>query len=107
MNTTTTTPMMAKAVELGGREWTARNGSVRIYINGWAERVGLEVSRYKTGNISSANYNGEHVSNKAAGELLSLRAYVDSTGLHVETTSGTGRYILPQMVAALTALLEA
>ena len=104
---TTTTPMMAKAIELGGREWTARDGSVRIYLNGWQELVGLEVDRYKSGNISSAAYKGERVSNTAASGLLCVKAYVDASGLHAGATTGTGRYILPEMVADLAAMLEA
>ena len=104
---TTTTPMMAKAIELGGREWTARDGSVRIYLNGWQGLVGLKVDYYKSGNISSAAYKGERVSNAAASGLLCVRAYVDASGLHIGTTTGTGRYVLPDMAAALSAMLEA
>lgn len=103
----TTTPMMAKASELGGREWTARDGSVRIYLNGWQQLVGLKVDYCKTGNISAAAYRGERISNAAASGLLTVKAYVDASGLHTGTTNGTGRHVLPEMVAALSAMLEA
>ena len=56
-----------KLIELGGREWQA-HGKHRIYfdsdlINNLA---GWEISRYKTGNISGAKFQGEVVSNSKA-----------------------------------------
>jgi len=74
-----------EALEMGGREWQ-KNGNHRIYFNGGALEVlyGLEILRYKTGNISSATFNGEDISNSKANKLLNKiicergdRAYYD------------------------------
>ncbi|WP_031171589.1 hypothetical protein [Streptosporangium roseum] len=55
---------------IGGNRWT-KNGNDRVYLNDWAGFAGLEVSRYNSGNISSASYQGEDVSNSQAYKLLS------------------------------------
>lgn len=53
---------------IGGRLWE-RNGMRRVYLNGWATLAGLEVTRYNTGNISSASYRGCGISNSQAYKL--------------------------------------
>ncbi|MEV8032299.1 hypothetical protein [Streptomyces sp. NPDC086182] len=53
---------------IGGNRWQ-RNGMDRVYINDWAAFAGLEVTRYNTGNISSAAYQGAGVSNSQAYKL--------------------------------------
>ena len=65
--------------------WTARNGQTRRYVNGWEPLVGLEVTRYKTGNISGASVNGEGISNAAAGRLLGIKVWIDDADVvHVD-----------------------
>ena len=54
---------------IGGNRWT-RNGHDRVYLNDWADFAGIETHHYKTGNISSAYYQGEAISNSQAGKLL-------------------------------------
>lgn len=54
---------------IGGNRWQ-RNGMDRVYLNDWAAFAGLEVSTYNTGNISSASYQGEGISNSQAYKLL-------------------------------------
>ena len=54
---------------IGGNRWQ-RNGMDRIYINDWATFAGIETSRYNTGNISSASYQGYGISNSQAYKLL-------------------------------------
>lgn len=57
-------------VAIGGREWT-KAGHHRVYVNDIAGLLGLEVSYYRTGNISSASLDGEGgISNAEAGRLL-------------------------------------
>ncbi|MET9051206.1 helix-turn-helix domain-containing protein [Streptomyces bacillaris] len=56
-------------VAIGGNRWQ-RNGMDRVYINDWAAFAGIETTRYNTGNISSASYQGEGVSNSQAYKLL-------------------------------------
>ncbi|UNZ20647.1 hypothetical protein [Streptomyces sp. 891-h] len=54
---------------IGGNRWQ-KNGHDRVYINNWAHFAGIETSRYNTGNISSASYQGERIPNSQAGKLL-------------------------------------
>lgn len=56
-------------VAIGGNRWQ-KAGMDRVYINDWQEFAGLEITRYKTGNISSASYQGYGISNSQAYKLL-------------------------------------
>ena len=47
----------------------------RLYVN--ASVLGLECTYYKTGNISSATFNGEHISNSEGYRLKAAKTYVD------------------------------
>ena len=63
----------------GFKRWTKKlpNGKVmdRLYIK--PEYLGLELTRYKSGNISSAKFNGETISNSEARRLEGTKCYVD------------------------------
>lgn len=54
---------------IGGSRWQ-RNGMDRVYINDWAAFAGIGISTYNTGNISSASYQGEGISNSQGYKLL-------------------------------------
>lgn len=57
--------------ELNGKEW--KKGDLhRVYINGktLCNLYGLEWTEYKTGNVSSASLDGNHISNSQAKELI-------------------------------------
>lgn len=56
-------------IAIGGSEWE-RHGKHRVYLNNWAELAGLEVDCYKSGNIRSAAYRGESISNSQAYKIL-------------------------------------
>ncbi|MFD3638242.1 hypothetical protein [Streptomyces griseus] len=56
-------------VAIGGNRWQC-NGMDRVYFNNWATLAGIETTRYNTGNISSASYQGAGVSNSQAYKLL-------------------------------------
>lgn len=56
-------------VAIGGSRWT-KAGHDRVYFNNWDELAGIEVTRYGTGNISWASYQGETVSNSQGYKLL-------------------------------------
>lgn len=68
----------------GARRWT-KGDHDRLYIN--AEELGLEYERYNTGNVRSATWCGNRISNADARRLMAGKAYVDvATGeLHVRT----------------------
>lgn len=63
----------------GFKRWTKKlsNGKVmdRLYIK--PEYLGLELARYKSGNISSAKFNGETISNSEARRIEGTKCYVD------------------------------
>lgn len=63
-------PLTAEAViALGGSRWT-KNNMDRIYLNGWAEYAGIEVTHYGTGNVSGAWIGGRGVANGRIGRIL-------------------------------------
>lgn len=75
---------IAKLEAAGFNRWT--KGSMdRLYIN--VTKLGLEVDYYKTGNVSSAKWQGELISNADGRRLLSSKVWIDvKTGeLHVRT----------------------
>src|SRR5690606_13586188 len=56
-------------VAIGGNRCTKRNYD-RVYFNGWAKFIGLELERYKSGNHYTAELNGVPISNSEARRLL-------------------------------------
>lgn len=78
-----TEKQIAKYEAKGFNRWTL-NEMDRLYIN--VKEIGLEVEYYKTGNVSSAKWCGEHISNADARRFLSSKVFVDvKTGqLHVQ-----------------------
>ena len=64
---------------IGGRRWQ-KNGMDRVYLNDWADLAGIEITRYNTGNISSASVQGRGIANGRAGGLLSAisKVYFDA-----------------------------
>lgn len=66
-----------KLLELGMTVWGESFGKDRIYINieNMLAVFGLEITRYKTGNISYAELHGEKISNSKAYKLLSGKIY--------------------------------
>lgn len=54
-----------------------RTGQVRRYVQGWYEAAGFEIDYYKTGNVSSAAYKGEGLSNRRATFLQCVKVWVN------------------------------
>lgn len=61
-------------VSLGFNRWTKGNFD-RLYIN--ASLLGLVCHYYKSGNISSAWFNGDEISNSEAYRMRSAKTYID------------------------------
>ena len=76
---------------IGGNRWT-KNGMDRVYLNDWEHFAGLNVSRYGTGNISSASYQGEGISNSQAYKLLGSidKVWFDATDGKLHCRYGYG-----------------
>lgn len=75
---------IAKLMAAGGTRWS-KYGKDRIYFD--ATTLGLEVERYGTGSVRSAEWQGESISNADARRLLNSKVYVDCAdgSLHVDT----------------------
>lgn len=69
MNTSEIIYSVETMTAIGGSRWT-RGDKDRVYLNDWAAFAGLETSRYNTGNISGASYQGETISNSQASKIL-------------------------------------
>lgn len=88
-------------INLGGSEWKAY-GKHRIYFDTeiQCELLGLEIQRYKTGNISSATLNGEDISN-TQGKL-------DKFWYNIKTRHfGWSRYMSDSLANDLIKAIEA
>jgi hypothetical protein len=76
---------------IGGDFWAhLMKGHERVYLNDWEPMAGLEINRYKSGNICSALLDGELISNTRAGLLTTAQVYLDvKTGSIVSTVART------------------
>lgn len=87
--------------------WTKKgyNGKVldRIYFN--ATDLGLTVTYYKTGSVSSAEINGERISNCEARRVLGSKAYFDLTDNTLHMDSTMERYFGDKISAEVAALI--
>ena len=63
------------ALESKGFKRWQKNGMDRLYIN--ATRLGLELTFYNTGNVRSAAFNGEWISNSRGRGLRDCKTYID------------------------------
>ena len=67
---TITAKKVDELMDMGASRWT-KGGHDRLYINdAGAELLGLEVDRYKSGNICYATLDGEKISNSAAYRVI-------------------------------------
>lgn len=69
-----TEQVIEKMVGRGFKRWTKGNLD-RLYIN--ASQLGLVCSRYNTGNIKHAEFNGDSISNSHARRMYSAKTFVD------------------------------
>jgi hypothetical protein len=67
--------VVARLIAIGGKEWQSDRGLHRVYFNDLPGLYGLEVSRYKTGNVSSARLRGSSISNAQARRVESAFAF--------------------------------
>jgi hypothetical protein len=70
----------------GFKRWQKGNYD-RLYIN--ATALGLVVDRYKTGNISYAEFNGERISNTQGTKMVDAKTYIDVNTERLFSTNET------------------
>lgn len=108
--TTLTNDQINALINAGGSRWT-RGDHDRVYFNEdqILEMIGLSVSYYNTGNISSATYGGAHLSNnrarKMVGEVRSAKVYVDVATGDVKISTYGGDVDWDEVRSAIEALL--
>lgn len=73
---TMTSEMIEKLEKAGFKRWT-KGDKDRLYVN--AKELGLELSYYKTGNVSSAWFCGDSISNSEGRRLQAAKTYIDLT----------------------------
>ena len=67
-----------KLINAGASRWTKYERD-RLYIKKLADLIGLSYTRYNSGNVSSAELNGEAISNSECNRILAAldKAYID------------------------------
>lgn len=93
-----TESIIKKFEEKGFTRWTKYDMD-RLYIN--AETLGLEASYYKSGNVSYAEYRGEKISNRRAGDMLCSKIWID-----VETGKLCSKNADSELLADAQALVD-
>ena len=78
LNQELTQDQIERLVNAGASRWTKYERD-RIYIKRLADLIGLSYTKYNTGNISSAELNGEAISNSECNRILAAldKAYID------------------------------
>ena len=66
--------VIAELEKQGFNRWT-KGAMDRLYVN--ASMLGLDCTYYNTGNISSADFCGEHISNSQARKMKAAKTYID------------------------------
>lgn len=69
------TEAIIKALEQKGFNRWQKNGMDRLYIH--PTNLGLFVTKYKTGNISYAEFKGQKISHAQGGRLLQAKTFID------------------------------
>jgi len=95
-----------QAAAVGSRPWIhPSSGAVRIYFDNWADLLGLQVTRYGTGNIAGATLAGEPISNAEARRILAGDPKVWWQDGTIHITRGT--HLAERYHAAITAAITA
>lgn len=79
-----TNEMISKLEKAGAKRWT-KGRFDRLYINAWV--LGLECTYYNTGNISSATFKGEHISNCEGYRMKAAKTYIDIETGEIKSTN--------------------
>lgn len=102
-----TDDQIARLEEAGGKRWQ-KFGKDRIYFD--ATKCGLELSYYKSGNISGSILNGVVISHANGYMLKATKFYVEVSdgSVHADYNGGTARKneLIDQIVEHITALLD-
>ena len=78
LNQELTQEQIERLINAGASRWTKYERD-RLYIKRLADLIGLSYTKYNTGNISSAELNGETISNSECNRILAAldKAFID------------------------------
>lgn len=78
LNQELTQEQIERLINAGASRWTKYERD-RLYIKKLADLIGLSYTRHNTGNVSSAELNGETISNSECNRILAAldKAYID------------------------------
>lgn len=78
LNQELTQDQIQRLINAGANRWTKFERD-RLYIKKLADLIGLSYTRYNSGNVSSAELNGEAISNSECNRILAAldKAYID------------------------------
>lgn len=78
LNQKLTQEQIERLINAGASRWTKYERD-RLYIKRLVDLIGLSYTKYNTGNISSAELNGETISNSECNRILAAldKAYID------------------------------
>ena len=93
--------------KVGFKRWTKGNFD-RLYINPCD--FGLSVSHYKSGNISSATFNHDYISNSLAKDIIDGKYFVDVVTEKITVSSSRhtrmGGYVEDAITESIEKLIE-
>lgn len=99
-----TDKLITKLESMGFNRW--QKGSMdRLYIN--STTLGLTVERYKTGNVSYAEWRGERISNSRGSALAAAKTYINVATGTLYSTSETAQEAAQELYDQAIAELEA
>jgi hypothetical protein len=94
-----------EALAIGGSEWTSRDGKVhRVYLS-ICDLMGVEVERYRSGNVSHAEMNGEDISNAEAMRIMGVKVFVAGGELVITGAESVRSFTAADVEAAVVARL--
>lgn len=96
--------MIEKLTAKGFTRWT-KGKYDRLYIN--AKELGLVCEYYKTGNIHSAEFRGDGISNSEAYRMKSAKTYIDVATEEVNSQNGTLEEAVKEILEEVKAEIEA
>ena len=98
LNQELTQEQIERLINAGASRWTKYERD-RLYIKRLADLIGLSYTRYNTGNVSSAELNGETISNSECNRILAAldKAYID---LKTNTVCIDGREDAAEVIIA-------
>lgn len=96
--------MIEKLAAKGFNRWT-KGKYDRMYIN--AKDLGLDCEYYKTGNIHSATFRGEGVSNSEAYRMKAAKTYIDIATGKVVSDNRYLKEAAEEILATVKAEIEA